>query len=546
MAAKANIKEEKARLTLALKDAKARVESELKRYKSALLNLRALILEYEGAYTRYVAKPTEKNNKKAEEIMSRVKASNALREALSRRIVAMRTLVNNAATALITLLGETSRAGAAELLAHEKYNTSIDVRIQDMERGIVDRLPDREIVVHEEPVLDAPKPVEDDTADAMTDTTVTEATVTEDSTVTPDVTDTAVTTDTTTATTDTTPTTDTVAATTDTTATTDTVAAPLVPIVETPTTVTEPVVEVAHAAPTYTATSAVTATATSINVAPVNLDVTPMIERAISVAIEQLSAGLEAKLRDYVAGLAIPSVQTSVASGATPAVTASGATTELETHLLEGQTEVYNKLKDMCESIDTLLAGIAEVSGTYLTLTQKLKEVSDAQRQVNDMQRQTMRDQQGIQVSQRLINDEQLELATQQALIKDKQAEVSEAVATLQETQAKLLETEQTMLVTQREIESGMREFVDIEKAMLAAQTAIVQSTAKVQQAQDALAQRQEAVVAQQRETQALQRAVERGQRSTTRRATKKGDAPAESVDEKQTPEEVEVPVPVM
>ena len=426
-----NAKEERQRLTLVIKDSKARQDIEIKRYKSAIQNLRVAIREYDSAYTAYVAKQNDKLKAKLDTAVEKLETAYSIVADLRERIATLGDIISRHTASIIDLVGAESGQGKAEAKNLDKYTASIEKRMSAIEGAILETLP--EMLKSS----DAPEAV---TAMAYDEPAV---------------------------------------------------SAPAAPV--------------------------------NVNVAPVDIDITPMVERAVTAAIERLSAGLNEKLDGFVASLAIPApiVPVSVASDHT--------NSELEAHLVEGEAELYEKLSAMCVTIDELIAGIAEASGTYLTLAQKLKEISDTQRQVNDMQRQTARDQQGVSVAQRLIADTQLEIVTEQKMIGDKQEELSKLVAALTESQSAVLANETAIAESQAAIESSVKELLERERTIVAAQQAITDTAAKVEAAQRTVQEKQAELLLTQRETMAQQRQVQRGQRSVTEKQSEAGKTPRRS-----------------
>ena len=181
--------------------------------------------------------------------------------------------------------------------------------------------------------------------------------------------------------------------------------------------------------PAETRTVNTEASVASVNVAPVTIDVTPIVERAISAAMQKLSSGMDRRLEEYVSNINLPTVNSVATSPAVPtaadtgaisdAVKNAGANAELGKHVLEEEQYIFEKLTAMCEQLKTLLNGIADMSAAYLEIAAKQKEVAELQKQTNDMQRHTMREQQGVQVNQKLVNKEQIDLVTEQSLVLD-------------------------------------------------------------------------------------------------------------------------------
>ncbi len=444
-----SVKEQKARLSRTIDECRSRIEEELKRYRGAADNLRAVKKKYDAAYGKYVKKPNEKNTRQKDAIEAELKKAQSIRNALRERIMGLRDTALLACQSIVELLGgEESREGRDYLKKFNKQMNSLMAKLETLERGIDDPSIDLPVTEPDEPVVVGEDEVEREESD------------------TEEISDAA-------------------------------------PAVEEPIRMR-------------------TASLTSVNVAPINIDVTPMVERAISSAISQLSAGLEARLRDYVDTLVLPSVTATPVAAPAGGASAS-VTSELGGHILEDESHVYEKLRTMYENIQTLIEGVAEISGTYMTLTAKLREVSELQRQVNDMQRRTMRDQQGVVTAQKVINDDQLDLTAKQRLIAEKQGEVTEAVEQLTAAQAAAVEKERELIAAQAEINGAMESLVSIERDVLSVQRTITESAEKLQQAQSAVAEKQESLMQGQKELLATQRQLQREQRTLAGRQPTSG-----------------------
>ncbi len=292
--------------------------------------------------------------------------------------------------------------------------------------------------------------------------------------------------------------------------------------------------------PTYAAPDAAPrAAVTSVNVAPINIDVTPIVERAISAAIDQLSTTLDKKIADYVASLSLPA-PTNASVSATPSSAPNGAAAlgELEVAILEDERALYEQLKSLYEGLGAIVDGAVEVVATYKTLTAKLREVADMQKQVNELQRVTMRDQQGIQASQKVINNDQLELNASQRLLSEQQAKVSETVRSLAEAQDAALQLETNMLEKQTGINTAI-------EAIVAKQDSITATAQKLALTQDGIVAKQTAIAEAQKETQEAQRKLQREQKSISQRQpTAEGKPERKTKKNEKAPEESAPAVP--
>ncbi len=171
----------------------------------------------------------------------------------------------------------------------------------------------------------------------------------------------------------------------------------------------------------------VSSTVTTVTVAPVTIDVTPIVERAIDSFIERLSAGLTRRIDEYTRDLTLPTVGASAA--AVPAQHPSapdGEVIELSSELLSEEEHIVEKLRGMCVSISALLEELTALSSSYHDASVKCRELAELQRTVNDMQRHTAREQKGVQVNQKLVADEQAEIIAAETLVLESQRELAE------------------------------------------------------------------------------------------------------------------------
>ena len=266
----------------------------------------------------------------------------------------------------------------------------------------------------------------------------------------------------------------------------------------------------------------------SVNIAPVTIDVSSIVERAITATMEKFSQGIERRIRAYVDSIVIPqpevrSAEPVVTEGSSEAYEAikntASANTELEEHLLEEEKHIFEKLKTLCASVQELLDGMVATSEAYLNISSKQQQTAELQRQVNDMQRHTMREQQGVQVHQRLINKEQIELNAEQTVITDRQKAAVDKQKQLTEAQTAMEETQRTVIETQAALEEAMKAVMQSQKEIISTQQSIIHGNAKNQEAQRALIERQAEITAAQKEALASQRQLLREQKSVTDRS---------------------------
>ena len=246
----------------------------------------------------------------------------------------------------------------------------------------------------------------------------------------------------------------------------------------------------------------VTPTMTSVNVAPVTIDVTPIVEKAISSAIDKLSEGLNRKLDAYINNLSIPAVQI-------PTVAVAAANDNAKSELAAGVLEnviaeecgVVEKMKSLCESISALIVELGALSAECKTIADKQKELGELQKQINDIQRHNVREQQGVQVNQRLVSEEQIELIAAQTLIAESQKELAErqnsvaeaqkaaqaaegqitdAIAAVTDTNAKILEKHQQLAASAEKQNAVLGELSERSRELLAEQRTVLSASKKL------------------------------------------------------------------
>lgn len=422
-------KEVKARLQRKINDTRSCIDTELRRYKTSLDQLRNTIKKYNSSAALYQKKPIDKNQYNLLAVTDELRSANGTALALRQRIISMLDTVTECAAGIAEVVGAESRQGQDVIKNYAKYREGIERRITTVEGNIAALRPE---VLNEVPEENEVTTGSDEGEDKSAVYTQPE--------------------------------------------------------------------------------TAPKAAVTSVNVAPINIDVTPIVERAISAAIDQLSTTLEAKIADYVAKLSLPT-PTVAAAPTAPAQSQGGVSPlgELERAILEDERAVYEQLKSMYEALGGIVDGVVEAAATYKTLTAKLREVADMQKQVNELQRVTMRDQQGIQANQKVINNDQLELNASQRLLAEQQTKVSESVRSLGEAQNAALALETDMLEKQAGINSAI-------EAIVAKQNSITATAQKITVTQDGIATKQSAIVEAQKETQEAQRKLQKEQKSISQR----------------------------
>ena len=244
-------------------------------------------------------------------------------------------------------------------------------------------------------------------------------------------------------------------------------------------------------------------------VAPVSIDVSAIVEKAIAATMDKFSEALDKRIATYMENydLNLPA-QSGKTYGA-------GEIAAVEATILEDEQFLLDKLTAMMESIKSLTAQVAELSAAYAEIASRSADANELQKQTNDMQRRTLREQQGIQVSQRVISQDQIAVAQSQAALAEQQKVVQERQQAITEAQGAMEETQRVVAENQATLEESMKTVMQSQKDIIAAQQALMTGNAKNAEAQAEMAARQAETLALQKEALTSQKQVLRDQKST-------------------------------
>ena len=271
-------------------------------------------------------------------------------------------------------------------------------------------------------------------------------------------------------------------------------------------------------------------------IAPVSIDVSPMIEKAIEATMEKFALAFDKKLENFMAEHEVNLPVGGAKSGATYG---SGEIAALEGLILDDEQALIDKLTAMIENLKVLANGMAELSAVCAELFDRQNNVNEMQKQTNDMQRQTLRDQKGIQVGQRVIAQDQVAVAQDQVALQEQQKAVADNQKALSEAQQAMEETQRLVAENQATIEEAMKNAMQVQKDMITAQQNIIAGNAKNVDAQNDLVEKQNATLALQKEALVAQRQMLRDQKavvdkqkslaeSAPKKRAKKQDIPSE------------------
>ena len=251
-----------------------------------------------------------------------------------------------------------------------------------------------------------------------------------------------------------------------------------------------------------------------VKVAPVQIDVSKAVGKAVDAVMEKLGAALDERLAAYVA--AMPEMDKIASIG--PAAEAVAQVSDDEAFLLEKVSAVVAKVQAMTDTLMEMNEALAEAS-------KKQGEISEQQKKTNDIQRYTQREQQGIQATQKVIGKDQIDLAEAQVLVTEQQKAATERQQAVGEAQQALTEQQQAMVDTQGAIEEAMKSVLQAQKDIINGQQAIIRGNDANVEASKELVALQTEVSAQQKEAVSAQKAVAREQKNITERQKATADS---------------------
>ena len=260
------------------------------------------------------------------------------------------------------------------------------------------------------------------------------------------------------------------------------------------------------------------------NIAPVSIDVSPMLEKALEATMQKFVAAFDKRIERFVnehpVNIPATSAPASVSYASGEIATLEGAIVEDEQAIIDKLTTVMETLKALSETVEALSARCAE-------LAEKQNAVNDMMKQTNDMQRQTSREQKGIQVTQRVINQDQAVVIQEQTALADAQKGLLESQQALVEGQQAMVEAQKLVAENQAAIDEALKVAIAAQKEVLAVQKEINAGNAKNLDTQNDVAEKQNATLALQKEALAAQRQMLRDQKNMVEKQKNFGtDAP--------------------
>ena len=249
-----------------------------------------------------------------------------------------------------------------------------------------------------------------------------------------------------------------------------------------------------------------------VNIAPMSIDISPIVENAVSEAMEKFKAALGKRVDD--AGDAIPKIQEG--AGTVPIISEKVAS--MEEAVAENEQYILEKLASLTENLKKMSDEMTELGAAYMQLANKQKDAVELQRRINDMQRTLSRELQGVQATQKVINQDQADVSAAQAELTEHQRANVENHKLICESQEGIVELEKTIIDTQSVIEESVRNLLGSQKEIIAAQQAVMNANLKNVDLQRELIEKQSEVTNLQKTVISEYKQVSRAQKNLSSR----------------------------
>lgn len=253
----------------------------------------------------------------------------------------------------------------------------------------------------------------------------------------------------------------------------------------------------------------------AISLAPINIDISTYVQRAVNQAMDKMSGALDARISEYFKAYS-PKIPNVGFGGI------SHETANLQNKIADDEKFLLDKLVDIVEVLKRLNTEIATVSAAYSELDAKVREISELQKQTNDMQRHTLREQQGVQVNQRVVNKDQLAIAEAQMGLTDGHKAAAEEQRRICESQSTVAENQKTILETQTSIEEAMKVLMQEQKRIISSHQQIAAENAKQLDAHKLIGEKQNEIAEEQKSFLAEQKLRLKEQRALSAKAKPK------------------------
>ena len=189
----------------------------------------------------------------------------------------------------------------------------------------------------------------------------------------------------------------------------------------------------------------------NVNIAPVNLDISAIVENAVRSAMGKFSSALDARINSYVGQMPKIPHRDGGAPTSDVIVEMAGKVADDEKFVLDKLIELLGSLKDVGERLSSLSLLCNEI-------LEKERIAADGARRVNDMQRQLSRELQAATATQKVIANDQAAVTESQHEVFEQQKAALESQNTINEAQKAISLTQLSVMEAQKRIERNMRQ----------------------------------------------------------------------------------------
>lgn len=222
------------------------------------------------------------------------------------------------------------------------------------------------------------------------------------------------------------------------------------------------------------------------NVYAASIDISPIIEEAISVAMAKFNSALDKSVDDAI-------IQYS--QKARPSAMPSDAL-KMHCELVDFELEIAGKLAELTDKLKGISDQMIQITSACMTLSDAQKSIAESQKKANDAQRDLIREMQEIQEDQRAVSDEQTSLAQEQAAVMEKQKLNFDNQSALAERQSAVAAVHESVLQTQDLIEKSSNEMLEAYKQISSMQQTAVSALNKNLELQRGLTEKQNKLIA--------------------------------------------------
>lgn len=255
-----------------------------------------------------------------------------------------------------------------------------------------------------------------------------------------------------------------------------------------------------------------------VDIAPVNIDITPMIEDAVAVAMEKFKIAIAKEIDSSLPK--VPSCDVAPVEASTPEAEEKkdeaapvSHISAVEEGIFEDEKFVSEKLVSLVSGLKELMTEISSIGAVFMNIANQQKDIAELQRKINDMQRALTRELQGVQVNQKVIAQDQVAVAEEQALVLEEQKANLEAQKLISAAQKDMAQMQSAVIETQNALEDAMRGVIRSQKDIISQQQALINGSAKNAELQKDLAEKQAELNAMQKEIASQHKQISRAAR---------------------------------